>query len=76
MATTTHAIEDVDKGPQLVAVVLVLLFLSTIPVVLRIYARLSTRPRTYGIDDTFLIASWVCAFYPHGSGGMSADDPD
>lgn len=59
MATSTYDYEDVDKGPELTATILVLFFVATIPFVLRLYTRLSTRLRTYGTDDTLLVGAWV-----------------
>lgn len=61
MATSTYLYDEhADKGPELIATILVLFFVATVPVVLRIFTRLSTSPRTCGIDDTLLVGAWVC----------------
>lgn len=58
---STHNSEYADQGPKIIAVTLVLFVSATIPVVLRLYLRLSTKPRTYGADDTLIVGAWVCS---------------
>lgn len=61
MATSTYEYEHANKGLVIIAVNVVDLFISTVPFSLRMYIRLTARPRTYGIDDSLLVVSWVCS---------------